>query len=420
MRTTTKNKLIHNFFSLGAVQVISSLIQLIVVPHVIRKIGVDGFGVVAVAQVVMLLLSAFTDYGFNQTAVKNISLCRANATAVSKIFWTVLFSKLVLCILAFIFLLVLILCIPFFRAHAMLYLMAFMLVISQSIFVSWLFQGIEKMQFIAVLTLLGRTIFAILVFVFIQRNEHSVLFLFFLGLGSFIAGLVSIYAARRIVPIQYVRPSRADIGRELKEGWHIMIANLSSYFCQYSNIIILRIFTNDLLVGYYGIAEKIFFTAKQVLAMFSQAIYPQVCQIVLAGKERLYFFLRQIYLPFFLGIVSGSLLLFIFTPHVLSFFTGKDYHHSVYYLRMLCFATVVICLNIPATLILLAMDQKKKYLRISVLGMLLNIAANFPLVIFFEAKGTVTAILLTELFIMVGLNIHLYKILVFRDSLKPV
>src|SRR5688572_30342666 len=420
MRTTKKNKLVHNFFSLGAVQVISSLIQLIVVPHVIRKIGVDGFGVVAVAHVVMLLLSGFTDYGFNQTAVKSISLYRTDAAAVSKIFWTVLFSKLVLCILAFIFLLVLILCIPLFRAHAMLYLMAFTLVIGQSLFVSWLFQGIEKMQFIAVLTLLGRTIFAILVFVFIQRNEHSGLFLLFLGTGSFIAGLLSILMARRMLAIQYIKPSVADIRRELIEGWRIMIANLSSYFCQYSNIIILRIFTNDLLAGYYGIAEKIFFTAKQVLAMFSQAIYPQVCQIVLAGKERLYFFLRQIYLPFFLGIVSGSLLLFIFTPQVLSFFTGKDYHHSVYYLRMLCFVTVVICLNIPATLILLAMDQKKKYLRVSILGMLLNISANFLLVIFFEAKGTVTAILLTELFIMAGLNVGLYKILVLPDSLKPV
>src|SRR5688572_4488570 len=201
-----KNRIINNFLSLGAVQATSSIIQLIVIPHVISKIGVDGFGAVAVAHVVMLILSGFTDYGFNQTAIRDISLNRNNLSVISKIFYRVLFTKVVLCLFAFIFLLILILCIPLLRIHAVLYLMGFMLVIGQSLFVNWLFQGIERMHFVALLTLVGRTIFAILVFVFIKNREHEVLFLFFLGTGSFIAGLVSIYTARRILAMQYIKP----------------------------------------------------------------------------------------------------------------------------------------------------------------------------------------------------------------------
>ena len=107
MLPAKKNKLLYNFFSLGAVQAISSLIQLIVIPHVISKIGVDGYGVIAVAQVVMFYLAAFTDYGFNQTATRDIALYKSDHTKVSKIFFRVLFSKLFLCIAAFILLLLL-------------------------------------------------------------------------------------------------------------------------------------------------------------------------------------------------------------------------------------------------------------------------------------------------------------------------
>jgi hypothetical protein len=80
MQDDKKNKLAHNFFFLGFVQIINVLLQLLVIPYVIKIIGIDGFGVVAVAQVVMLFLSAFTDYGFNQTATKDVSLNRADKT----------------------------------------------------------------------------------------------------------------------------------------------------------------------------------------------------------------------------------------------------------------------------------------------------------------------------------------------------
>lgn len=134
-----KNKLLYNFFSLGAVQAISSLIQLIVIPHVISKIGVDGYGIIAVAQVVMFYLAAFTDYGFNQTATRDIALYKTDHTRVSEVFFSVLFSKLLLCIVAFILLLILMFVIPLFRAHFLLYCMAFAFVVGQSLLINWFF-----------------------------------------------------------------------------------------------------------------------------------------------------------------------------------------------------------------------------------------------------------------------------------------
>lgn len=411
-----KNKLSYNFFSLSIVQVINSLLQLLIIPYVISVIGPDGFGIVAVAQVVMFYLSAFTDYGFNQTATRDIALYRTDRIKISRIFFRILFSKLLLCFLAFIILLILLLFVPVFRTHTLLYLMAFVFVVGQSTLVSWFFQGLERMQFIALATLLARLLFILLVFFFIKSKADDFLFLFFLGFSNLIAGSVTIFAAWHIFKLQFIRPSWADIGQELKEGWHITITNLSNNTSQYANIFILRFFTNDLLVGYYSIAERIFFAMKQILVIFSQVIYPRVCQLIQSGKSQLVLFFRQIYFPFLLLVMVGCALVFIFSPQILHFFIGYKYANPSFLLRVMCVAVVIICMNIPACLVLLAANGKKSYLRISTIGAILNIIANIILVRFFDATGTVVAIIITELFITIGLYWEVYRLYVHNKS----
>ena len=409
MLPAKKNKLFYNFFSLGAVQAISSLIQLIVIPHVISKIGVDGYGVVAVAQVVMFYLAVFTDYGFNQTATRDIALYKTDHAKISQVFFNVFFSKLFLCIIAFILLLILLLLIPVFRAHFFLYCMAFAFVVGQSLLINWFFLGLERMHFITFATLIGRVLFAILVFMFIRSKKDDFLFLFFLGAGNIIAAIISITVAFRIYKLKFVKPSTKDIARELKEGWQITLSHLSNSTCNYANIFILRFFVNDLAVGYYSIAERIFFTIKQAFVVFSQAVYPKVCQLVQEGKEKAFAFLKQIYTPFLFLVVTGCVVLFIFSPQVLYFFMGDEYRNAVFFLRSFSIIAVIVCLNIPGTLILLAMNQKKSYLKTYAFAIVLNIVLNSILARFFEATGTVITIFITEFFITMGLTRVLYR-----------
>src|SRR5262245_43311757 len=113
-----------NFSSLGFIQVSNFALSLLVIPYVIRKIGADGFGVIAVAQVVIFYLSVTADYGFNRTAIRDIALFKSDQTKISKVFCTVLFSKLLICVLAFLVLLLLVAVVPLFRQHYYLYLLA--------------------------------------------------------------------------------------------------------------------------------------------------------------------------------------------------------------------------------------------------------------------------------------------------------
>ncbi len=410
MPVKQRHKLIYNFSSLGLIQVTNFLLSLLVIPFVIRRVGADGFGVIAVAQVVVFYLSVLTDYGFNQTATKDIALYKNDNLKISRIFFTVLTAKTLICFLTFGLLLILLLIVPVFYEHFNLYLLAFAFVLGQTLLISWFFQGIEKMQYIAFTALLSRLIFVALVFVFIRSRGDESLFLFFMGLGNIVGGLVGIYIAFRIFKLKFTKPSWPDVKHEFKEGWQVTVTNLSMTTCQYIGVLILRIFTNDLVVGYYSIAEKIYFAMKLMIGTFSQVIYPQVCHLVHAGRKQLILFFRQNYFPFLALVTAGSAIVFIFSGQILNFFIGYKHEYSSFLLRMMCIATVIVCMNIPAYLVLLAANHKKSYLKTFTIGTVLNIAANIVLIQFFAATGTVLSVIITELFITTGLWWELYRL----------
>ncbi len=123
------------------VQVINSALHLLVIPYVIFTIGTAGYGVISIAQVVMIYLATFVDFGFNQTATRTISVNRDDREKVSNIFFRVLFTKMILCVIAFVLLLFLIQIIPVFRNHLFLYIMAFVFVVGQAMLMNWFFRS---------------------------------------------------------------------------------------------------------------------------------------------------------------------------------------------------------------------------------------------------------------------------------------
>lgn len=415
-----KNRLFRNFSSLGIIQVANFLLSLVVIPFVVRRVGADGFGIIAVAQVVVFYLSVLTDYGFNRTAIRDIAIYRHEKGKISQVFFTVLASKLLISLFAFVLLFLLVWLIPFFRQHMAVYLLAFPFVIGQVFLINWFFQGLERMHFMAVASLFSRLLFVVLVLFFIKDRNGTALYIFFMGLGNIIAGLVSIYFAVKWYHLKWTRPTRAGIYHEIQEGWQVTLSNISMTTCQYSGLFILRLFTNDTVVGYYSLAEKVYFAMKLMLDVFTQSVYPRVCRLLQEGMEMVIAFFRQAYLPFLVLVVVGSAIVFAMAPIIIGFLLGHPHEHTAYLLRMLCMATVVVCLNIPACLLLLAGDHKKNYLRIFAGGTLLNIAANLLLAPVLEATGTVLSVIITELFITAGLYWESYRIYKLRAGGQQV
>jgi PST family polysaccharide transporter len=65
-------RLLSNFFSLSVLQGLNYLFPLITMPYLTRVLGMDKYGLVSYAAVIISYFQMVTDYGFNLSATKDI------------------------------------------------------------------------------------------------------------------------------------------------------------------------------------------------------------------------------------------------------------------------------------------------------------------------------------------------------------
>jgi PST family polysaccharide transporter len=128
------------------------LMQLAALPWVVRAVGAESFGIISFANAFIQYLVILTDYGFNLSASREVSIRRHDRAALQDIYASVLALKLGLCAIAALVLLGSILYFPNFRAAAPVLVCSFGLVVGQALHPSWLLQGLERQRIAAVLS----------------------------------------------------------------------------------------------------------------------------------------------------------------------------------------------------------------------------------------------------------------------------
>lgn len=408
LKSDTRKRLIENFLSLSVLQIANYILSLITLPYLARVLGPKKFGLIAFSQAFIGYFMILTDYGFNLSATRDISINRGNKEKVSEIFSSVMMIKFFLFLLALGIMSAIIFAFEKFRQDWKVYYLTFGMVLGQVLFPVWFFQGMERMKYITFLNILSKLIFTISIFIFVRKVEDYLYVPLLNSLGFIVAGVLGLCIALKDFGIEFKIPSWKEIKHQLKEGWYIFISTVAVSLYTTSNTFILGLFADNTIVGYYSAAEKIIKAIQGLSNPISQTIYPYVSKMMHESREFGIKFLRKI--TFLIGSFNLvlSLSIFIFADLIVKIVLGAQYTESVIVLKLLAFLPFVIGLsNVFGIQTMLTLNFKKAFSKILISASFLNLVLAFILVPSLKHIGISISVLISEIFVTLSMFIFL-------------
>lgn len=398
--TSEKKALLENFFSLSFLQAADYILPLITLPYLVRVLGPAKFGLIAFALALTQYFIILTDYGFNLSATREISVNRGNKKEITKIFSSVLLIKLCFLALSFLVLIGLVFSVPKFRNDWLIYLFSFGMAIGNALLPVWFFQGMERMKYISFLNIAAKLIFTVSIFVFIREMQDYIYVPLINSLGFLVAGILGLCIVRRSFKVGFSRPDLEGIKHQLKEGWHIFISGVSVSLYTTSNTFILGLFTNNTIVGYYSAGERLIRAVQRLSAPLSNAVYPYISKLANESREKALRFIGKLAVLVGSGSFVISLAIFVFAGFIANTILGRQYQESIIVLRILAFVPFLTSLNtIFGTQTMIPFNHKAALSRIFISAGIINITLALLLTPIYKHIGISVAVLSTEVFV---------------------
>lgn len=401
----------RNIFSLSLLQLGNYLFPLLTFPYLVRVLGPEKFGLVAMAQSLIQFLVVLTDYGFNLSATRKISQIRQDPGELRLTFYGVLILKGLLCVLSFAGLLLLLLLVPRLGAEWRLFLLTFGMVVGAVLFPVWFFQGVEKMGYITVLLVGARFLILVLILLFV-RQEQDYVTVALINCGVSVSfGFMALLFAWREIHFRLVWPSWRYQVAILREGLPLFLSQAIAAVYNQLNTFLLGLLTTATFVGYYAAGEKIVRALIQASIPLSQAIFPRVSRMFLSSPQETFWFLRRVAWWGGLFFVGVSLATFLFAPWLVALVVGRQYGPSVAVVQILAILPFTVFLdNIYGTQILVNLQRERTFLAVGGLAGVINVALLFLLVPRWQHLGAAVAYLLCELFILLGMGYFAHRL----------
>lgn len=274
---TRKKRLLENILSLSVLNGINMVIPLITLPYLIKTIGLGGYGGYSIVYSMIQYAILISSYGFAYSTTQQISQHREDTDFVNNTFNAVLVARTLLAIIVCVIMGVI--CFIFYPpTYVTMFIFGLGMVFGDILNPTWLYQGMEQMRFMTIINLISKTVFTLLIFVFIKSDNDIEYVTLLNSAGFIVAGVVSLIIANKLFKVKLKIPSKSDLIFQYKSGWYIFLSTISMTLYRNSNIIILGFFVSSTLVGIYSGAEKVIKAVQATVTPISNALFPYIAK----------------------------------------------------------------------------------------------------------------------------------------------
>ena len=278
-----------------------------------------------------------------------------------------------------------------------LYFITYLIVVGQGLFPVWYFQGLERMKYITSINILSRIVFTVAIFIFIHDEGDYILLPVLNSLGVVSGSVYSLYIIKKVFNQKFVFQDFITIYKYFKDSTDFFFSRVSVSIYTSANAIVLGLFTNNTMVAYYSIAEKLYQAIQGFYGPINQALYPYV------AKEKNIKLFKKIFYSVIILNIMGVIFLFYFGESIFTLlFTQEIGDESIEVFHIFLLANLV---TVPSVLIgypLLGALGYTQYANSSVIfGSFIHFLGLSVLVFFGNVNiySVVLMVVLTELFV---------------------
>ncbi|MFT3928656.1 MAG: oligosaccharide flippase family protein [Spongiibacteraceae bacterium] len=232
-----------NALSLLAQQAVTLLLPLLLLPYLLRSLGVSQFGVVVFSQSVVGYFVILVEYGFNLSATQSIAQVASDSIRREKIFWATWWARLLLCIVGAMLLYVLLMIVPLLTENADVIAASYIQVVGVAILPHWYFLGLERAKPIAVFNIAGRILSTAAVVVCILFNGPLWGVAMALSSAQIISAVPALFYLVRCGLLTKSLFSFREVFNALKNGWKVFVSTAA---------VSLYSVTNNVVLGFVG------------------------------------------------------------------------------------------------------------------------------------------------------------------------
>lgn len=402
--------LLGNIFSLYIVHFANFILPLIIIPYIVRVLGPEKYGIIAISQGFISYFVLIVNFGFDWSATRTISVHRLNKYFISNYVYTIWLTKLLLFILMFIIIILCIQIIPRINDIKIIVLILTGIILGNVLMPTWLYQGLEKLTHMAAINLIIRILITLSIFLFVINEADYIIYALLLSMQWILSGFITALFALRYIDRYKLNIVYSDIIGVLKDSWILFISNASTSLYTIGNSFLLGMLTNNIHAGYYDAAERIIRAIKSIYTPLQKAIYPRFAMLANKSKNRtLKFGKKVLFVNLFIGM-TFFLFILVFTEKITLIILGQEFLPSIIILKILAPILLFVAIsNVLGIQIMISFGYDKAFTSILFISGLINILLIIILVPHLKSIGMAIAVSSVEFLITLMMILYLKK-----------
>lgn len=398
-------KVIRDLIGLYGTRAAEVLIPWIYIPFVVRVIGPELFGTLALATAVSQVFLVLVEFGYPFSGVRSVILHRDFSENLSRYVSSALSIRVAISLVTICGVAIIDLVLDPPGPFGIVLILTCIGSLGYAMTAQFVFHGLEKFSEFSHLTIVMKLLAALGIIVLVRTKEDFLLIPLIQSSMIVLAGFYSIFFLIRKSGIRISIVPAAIIVTEFRRQLRMLVSGIAISLYTSANTLLLGMFTSAATVGYYSAAEKLIRGPLQILTPVQMVLMPRAAKTSLAPERIPVRALTNLLRILLAVVVPISGLLAYYAPEIVTLIYGDSFSPSVVLVRMLTpLPLVMVGTMISADLFLLGFGFHREWSRIIISASIGNIALATILVPIMNlgAHGIVIAILLTEGFVMVS------------------